>query len=73
MNGGSDGKTVVSMEDVNDEMWDRLFALPDMDPDRSPEWSEGPSLSALVGGPGFKRQRTDTGDSDNVGDSCSIV
>ena len=22
---------MVSMEDANDEMWDRLFALPDMD------------------------------------------
>jgi len=31
MNGGSGGKAVVSMEDANDDMWDRLFALPDMD------------------------------------------
>ena len=66
MNGGSGGKAVVSMEDANDDMWDRLFALPDMDPDRSAEWSEGPS--ALVGGAGFKRKRTESGDSDDVGD-----
>ena len=66
MNGGSSGKTVVIMEDSNNEMWDRLFTLPDMDPDRSAEWSEGPS--ALVEGTGSKRQRTDTGDSDDVGD-----
>ena len=39
MNGGSGGKAVVSMEDAKNEMWDRLFALPD--PDRSTEWSEG--------------------------------
>jgi len=32
MNGGSGGKAVVSMEDANNEMWDRLFALLDMDP-----------------------------------------
>ena len=31
MNGGSGGKAVVSMEDANDDMWDRLFALHDMD------------------------------------------
>jgi len=37
-----------------------------MDPDRSAEWSEGPSAS--VGGAGFKRKRTDAGDSDDVGD-----
>jgi len=66
MNGGSGGKTVVSMEDVNDDMWDRLFTLPDMDPDRSAEWSEVPSAS--VGGAGFKRKRTESGDSDDVGD-----
>jgi len=54
------------MEDATDDMWDRLFALPDMDPDRSAEWSEGPSAS--VGGAGFKRKRTDAGDSDDVGD-----
>ena len=66
MNGGSGGKAVVSMKDANDDMWDRLFALPDMDPIRSAEWSEGPSAS--VGGAGFKRKRTDAGDSDDVGD-----
>jgi len=65
MNGGSGGKAVVSMEDANDDMWDRLFNLPDMDPDRSAEWSQGPSAS--VGGAGFKRKRTDAGDSDDVG------
>ena len=31
MNGGSGGKAVVSMEDANDDMWNRLFALHDMD------------------------------------------
>jgi len=46
MNSGSGGKTVVNMEDDNDEMWNRLFDLPDMDPDRSTEWSEDPSASA---------------------------
>jgi len=66
MNGGIGGRAVVSMEDANNEMWDRLFALPDIDPDRSAEWSEGPS--AAVGGAGSKRQRTDAGDSDDVGD-----
>jgi len=66
MNGGSGDKAVVSMEDANDDMWDRLFALPDMDPDRSAEWSEDPSAS--VGGAGFKRKRTYAGDSDDVGD-----
>jgi len=66
MNGGSGGKAVVSMEDANDDMWDRLFALPDIDPDRSAEWSEDPSAS--VGGAGFKRKRTYAGDSDDVGD-----
>jgi len=55
------------MADANNEMWDRLFALPDMDPDRSAEWSEGPS--AVVGGAGLKRQRTDAGDTNDVGDS----
>jgi len=66
MNSGSGDKAVVSMEDANNEMWDRLFALPDMDPDRSAEWFEGPS--AAVGGAGSKTQRTDAGDSDDVGD-----
>jgi len=42
MNGGSSGKEVVSMEDANDEMWDRLFNLPDMDPDRSAECLKAP-------------------------------
>jgi len=43
------------------------FTLPDMDPDRSAEWSEGPSAS--VGGAGFKRKRTDAGNNNDVGDS----
>ena len=44
-----------------------VFALPDMDQDRSTEWSEGPSAS--VGGAGFTRKRTDAGNNNDVGDS----
>jgi len=66
MNGGSGGEAVGSMEDGNDEMWERFFALPDMDQDRNAEWCEGPS--AALGGAGSKGQRTDAGDSDDVGD-----
>ena len=43
MNGGSGGEAVGSMEDANDEMWERFFALPDIDQDSSAEWSEGPA------------------------------
>jgi len=41
------------MEDANNDMWDRLFALPDMDPDRSAEWSEGPSDRSSASCPTF--------------------
>ena len=43
MNGGSGGEAVGSMEDANDEMWERFLALQDMDQDSSTEWSEGPA------------------------------
>jgi len=43
MNGGSGGEAVGSMEDANDEMWERFLALPDMDQDSSAKWSEGPA------------------------------
>ena len=45
LNGGSGGEAVGSMEDANDEMWERFLALPLMDQDSSAEWSEG--MSAL--------------------------
>jgi len=45
MNGGSGGEAVGSMEDANEEMWERFLALPLMDQDSSAEWSEG--MSAL--------------------------
>ena len=43
MDGRSGGEAVGSMEDANDEMWERFLALPDMDQDSSAEWSEGTS------------------------------
>ena len=67
MNSGSGVEAVGSMSDANDEMWERFLVFPDMDQDSSAEWSEGPSTA--VGGAGSKRQRTDAGDSDDVGDS----
>jgi len=64
MNGGGSGEAVGSMVDANDEMWEKLLVLPDMDVDSSAEWSEGPSAAA--GGAGSKRRRT--GDSDDADD-----
>ena len=46
------------MVDANDETWQKLLALPDMDVDSSAEWSEGPSAAA--GGAGSKRRRVGT-------------
>jgi len=66
MNGGSGGEAVGSMEDGIDEMWEKFFALPDMDQDRNAEWSKGPNTA--LGGAGSKRQRTDAGDSNDIGD-----
>jgi len=65
MNGGSGGEAVGSTEDGNVEMWEKFCALPDMDQDRSAEWSEGPNTA--LGGAGSKMERTDAGDSDDVG------
>jgi len=59
---GSGGEAVGSMVDVNDERWEKLFALSAMTVDTRAEWSEGPSAAA--GGAGSKRRRT--GDSDDV-------
>jgi len=39
MNNGSGGEAVGSIGDVNDEMWERFLAFPDMDQDSSAEWS----------------------------------
>ena len=64
MNGWRGGEAVGSMEDANDEMWEKLLALPDMDRYSSAEWSEGPSAAA--GGAGSKRRRT--GNSDDADD-----
>eukprot|EP00277_Geminigera_cryophila_P004392 CAMPEP_0179427208 /NCGR_PEP_ID=MMETSP0799-20121207/13244_1 /TAXON_ID=46947 /ORGANISM="Geminigera cryophila, Strain CCMP2564" /LENGTH=82 /DNA_ID=CAMNT_0021202201 /DNA_START=891 /DNA_END=1139 /DNA_ORIENTATION=+ len=71
MNGGSGGEAVGSMEDANDEMWERFLALPDMDQDSSAEWSDGPR--AALGGAGSKRQRMGAGDSNDVGDGEDAV
>ena len=55
---------------VNDEMWEKLLALPDMDVDSSAEWSEGPS--AAVGGAGSKRRRTDDSNDADDGEDAAV-
>jgi len=56
--------------DANDEMWEKLLALPDMDVDSSAEWSEGPSAAA--GGAGSKSRRTGNNDDGDDGEDAAV-
>jgi len=70
INSGSGGEAVGSMVVANDEMCEKLLALPDMDVDSSAEWSEGPSAAA--GGVGSKRRRTGDSDDANDGEDAAV-
>lgn len=67
MNSGSGGDALGSAWAANDQMWESLLALPDMD--EGPFSAEGHDIpSTGEGGAGSKRQRTEAGDSDDAGD-----